>query len=370
MRKGRLLAAAAMIAITPPAILAGKKVFLPESGISTSDKNFTTSERERLPKNSIDISQNVISEKELNAYREDAIKSLIGGLPESKVVDHLRDPERLRAESEAYVPSHAERDDVFGKAKDKFKELATAMAPGEYGLFGFADIDKTGEEYHRLYVMHKEAGTEVVKFVQAFRISMAEKGFSTKDIEGYTPLGLQYFTHSHEGYYGEVVDVLPKKLPYFKRTVGSHHFVSEFEKESTAEPAVVVTDRYTISARRGIHFHGSNRTGRWHLRNGKKVWVSSLRGARSGACGRMGHADVRVLGRKYIKLPVMKDGKFIYKGTPIMIHATPAVMKRKPPVAEKEERTQESATESPPKNSRSGNSGSSGTRPDPFASNN
>ena len=54
-------------------------------------------------------------------------------------------------------------------------------------------------------------------FVVGFRNSMAEKGFTFKKIEGFTQLGLHYFTHAYEGRYGEVVDVLPDKLGKFKR---------------------------------------------------------------------------------------------------------------------------------------------------------
>ena len=130
--------------------------------------------------------------------------------------------------------------------------------------------------------------------------------------------------------YGEVVDVLPDNRDSFRHTMRAHGklhwFVSKFGIQN-GEPAAVITDRFTIDGQRGIHLHGSNRTGVWRYENGKAIWESRLGGPASGGCGRMAHADIRDLGR-YIKLPVWEGKKLLSKGTPIYIHATPAVMQR------------------------------------------
>jgi hypothetical protein len=165
---------------------------------------------------------------------------------------------------------------------------------------------------------------------------MAEKGFGNGKNSYQTPIGQQEFQSKFEGVYGQVV-VAKKdhpKLKYFKREyVGGgvvRRFVSDFGHQTVDEPATVVTDRYTINEERGVHFHASNRTGRWHRRGNRKVWVSFLtpRERSTDGCIRMANADVRDMGRRYIKMRVVRDGKVIEPGTPVAIYATPEVMAR------------------------------------------
>mgnify|MGYP001575259025 FL=1 len=368
------IVAMGVAALAGTTALVAKKTYGPDvSPVSHTD---TRPEREK---------KYLLSAEKITALREEAIKSLIASVPEGKKFDHLRhDEERLRAESEMYTPSESEQADVRRKSAAQLPLLALGTETNGYGFFEFADVDESGEEQHRLYVMKKDSqGT--MHFVVGFRNSMAEKGFTFKKIEGFTQLGLHYFTHAYEGRYGEVVDVLPDKLGKFKRVHTDangkdHHFVSDFGGES-GEPPAVITDRYTIDAGRGLHFHGSNLTGKWADRI-RKIWKSMLRGAKSGACGRMAHADVRVLGTKYIQLRITKpktineNGKektireIVQHGTPIYIHATPPVIQRSEKRIRAGGESDSAPRESAPKSTRSGNPGSSGTRPDPFALNN
>ena len=268
-----------------------------------------------------------------DTIREDrtkAIESLLNTLPQDEKLSHLRDAETLEAESQMYTPSPEETHYVAEAAAEGMATLKGETLENEYGLLGFADMNKSGEEFHRLYVLRNVGGN--LQFVKGYQISMSADGFGNEKDSGKTFLGLRHVEYGFEGTLGEVIPVKQDYVHLFKTFIvdkngRKHHYISTLGKKNITEPATVITDRYTFDPERGIHAHASNRTGRWHIRNGKKEWVSYLGGNRgSGACLRMANVDVRDLGRNYIQLPVREKNKAIKKGTPIYIHASPAVL--------------------------------------------
>lgn len=329
LRKVMGAATGAMIATTPVPEIQAQDLKKSRDHIEIQNNSSIKTPEQALP-TSIEISRNSISQKELEAHREDAIRTLLDGLPRDSRLNYLRDPERLRAESQAYLPDDSERAVVVGAADQEITKLAKSILPGGYGILGYADIDPNGAEQHRIYILQK-ASDGVVRFEKAYRASMGEKGFGTGTDQ--TPLGYKPIQNGYEGMYGEVVTVLDDNKQYFKKFIvdsqgKQHHFVSDFGHETITEPSSVVTDRYTIDEARGIHFHGSNRTGKWRMRDGFKVWISFLSRRTSGGCIRMSNTDVRDMGRRYIKLPTKKDGKIIQQGTPVSIFASKSVLAR------------------------------------------
>ncbi len=284
--------------------------------------------REAPPPATIDISRNTLSEAELETHRNDAVQSLIDALPSDTKLDYLRDKERFLAESQMYLPDLQERQTVMKEGSSGLNTLSQALAPDQHGLFGFAGADLEGNEYHRLYVIHKDQ-TGTLRFVIGYRVSFGEKGFGNKPNSGQTPVGLFHIRDGKKGLLGEVIVEDQSYIQYFKTTlrIGRtvKRFVSAFGHENIMEPATVVTERYTVDAGRGVYLHGSNRTGRWLLKDGIRKWVTYLGGIRrSGACGRMANADVHHLGQRYISLATKANPE----GTPYVMYATPEIMRR------------------------------------------
>lgn len=270
-----------------------------------------------------------------DTIREDrtkAIESLLNTLPQDGKLAHLRDIETLEAESQMYTPLPEEERYIAEVAAEGMATLKRETPENEYGLLGFADINKSREEYHRLYVLRNVRGN--LQFVKGYHISMSDEGFGNEKDSGKTFLGLRHVEYGLEGTLGEVIPAEQDYVHLFKTFITDtkgrkRHYISTLGQKNIIEPATVITDRYTFDPVRGIHAHASNRTGRWHMRDGKKVWVSYLGGNRgSGACLRMANADVRDLGRNYIRLPIRINNTITRKGTPIYIYATPAVMQR------------------------------------------
>lgn len=278
----------------------------------------------------LDVLAAPLSVEEVDKDRENAIANLFASLPKDKQLDYLRNSQQLRAESQIYVPDLAERTRLAANYAGELQSLLNRIAPGTHGLFALAEIGTERRETHRLYVLHKSASGEA-RFIKAYRISMGEKGFGNERDSGKTPLGLTSIKSILHGLYGEVIPAKPDSLKYFKTVVKGadgrmHSFASDFGHQNILEPATITTDRYTIDEQRGVHFHGSNRTGRWRERSGSRVWETFLDAKRrSGACGRMANADVRDLGR-YIQSPDPKKGT---AGTPVYIHASEEIRRQK-----------------------------------------
>lgn len=331
--------AAATLALTSPVADVKSAELLPF--VPSKAAEAALRRNEKIPVQ-IDFKKASLSAQEVLTEQNKAIASLLNGLPRDSSLNYLRDEERLAAESQAYAPDEKERRLVTTKSETQLKKLGEALEFQEYGLFAFADLDEAGEETHRLYVLQKSDENALV-FVTAFRISMSANGFGNIKDSKRTPLGLDFIKSGYTGFLGEVVTAEKDILHYFKHVFidkngVEHRVVSDFgEHRPFMEPATVVTDRLTIDEQRGIHSHGTNRSGRWRKNeDGAKRWETYLGGPRSGACLRMSSPDVRNVTLNYARLPIVKGGVVQKNGTPIFIHATSEVLAKKPPIGEEE----------------------------------
>lgn len=296
-----------------------------------------------------------LSQADLEKQQGRAIDSLQNSIPLVKELQYLREHAKdLKDESQMYLPSSSEvelveknsRIQVEGRERNILHEFAEQIPTNQTGLFIFADVDNEGKNFQRLYVLRKESNNQI-RFEKAYRVSMAEKGFGDDENSYKTPLGFMRVLSGKIGMFGEVVTAkLENPAGFFNRVIlngRTHWFMrnlddspnENLEIRRARDRAEVVTDRYTVDEQRGIHIHGTNRSGRWIIEQGRRIWQTFLGGRRrSGGCIRMSNTDVRDLGLSgYILLPTVarvKGKKQTVAGTAVMIHATPAAMRGGP----------------------------------------
>ncbi len=296
-----------------------------------------------------DFLESSLSPAELEEHKSRSAEKLRASIPKGiAMLQYLfKHAQYLEKESQMYLPDQGERELVIRQSKNtkgesQLEALAQKLKAGETGLYLFADVDSKGRNFQRLYVLKKDSGN-TIRFEKAYRVSMSEKGFGDELNSNKTPLGLKPVLSGEIGAYGEVVraerhhgdpkkrkeihDILNKYFNKISDGKTAQWFAKTFGEpgaESAAErverdKSEVVTARYTIDEVRGIHIHGSNRSGKWVERLNQ--WVTLLGGRhRSTGCIRMSNTDVYDLGiSQYTHLPA--KGK---AGTLVMIHATEA----------------------------------------------
>lgn len=284
----------------------------------------------------------------LESQKQKAIDSLVASIPLDERVAYLRENARnLSHESQMYIPSPVELQDVVSKSEPALQELADSIAPGSYGLFVFADSDENSNRFQRLYVLKKTDDGKSVEFVKGYLVSAASEGFGNAPNSNQTPLRMHRVHSGRQGLFGEVVSGLNKHKDLFNRIILNgidHWFVKGFGGRSDGNDiAEVVTDQYllhgkTTSPERGIRIHGTNRSGEFD-ENGN--WKTFLGGrTRSGGCIRMSNTDVRDLGLSgYIWSPASeKNTRTKNQGTPVSIFATPEAIQRVGKFSEEEMR--------------------------------
>lgn len=283
-----------------------------------------------------------LSPAELEQHKSRSAEKLRASIPKGiAALQYLfQHAQYLEKESQMYLPDSTERDNVVLRSRDEkgvsqLDLLVSKLSVGEAGFYIFADVDDRGRNFQRLYVMRKEASG--VHFEKAYRVALAEEGFGNGKDSNQTPLGLKPILSGEIGAYGEVVRAErhlpdPKKRAvldkYFNKIAegaAARWFAKTFGEPATESPeqskerdkSEVVTARYTIDEARGIHIHGTNRSGSWVGR--LKQWVTLLGGRhRSTGCIRMSNTDIYDLGLSgYAQLPAGKK-----PGTMVMIHAT------------------------------------------------
>lgn len=293
-----------------------------------------------------------LTEEALDLHRERAVAQLKASIPPTPSIKYLfGHAEHLKDESQMYIPTDSERELVLKNSRDEkgaspLEEQARALKPGESGLYIFADIDAEGRHFQRMYVLKKDAGNRV-RFDKAYRVSTSMYGFGNEEKSNQTPLGHMQVLSGEVGRYAEVVkaernsddqekratarkilDSLFNKVTHLDKT---HWFARTFgeplasgaDLRTSRDSAEVVTARYTIDEKRGIHIHGTNRSGKWDT--GLRKWITYLGGRRrSSGCIRMSNTDIYDLGlSQHIALPSYAGRRKIANGTSVTIYATP-----------------------------------------------
>ncbi len=267
-----------------------------------------------------------LSQKELDAHRDAAIKSLVDGISRhANVMRHIlssfypgsRTEEdlsrKLQEESRMRVPQSEECARVMRQNTTKLLELAGSIEDGRHGLFLQGNTQT-------LYVLKRTGRT--VSFVKAYSVSTAGRGFGNQLKSGKTPLGMHGLTAAKEGLLGEVLkwDDLNSKLLVNIQLAGGawKTFVRGLTKGNRDRIPTVVTNSFMLVSRsgakespgttteRGILFHGTN-------------WGDGLGEPRSGGCIRMSNVDVRDL-KRYIDVGHLRGDSEVFGGTPVMIH--------------------------------------------------
>ena len=255
----------------------------------------------------------------IEARKKAAIESLVKSIPLVKEANYLRENARNHnQESQMYIPNAKELTDVVQKSVPQLNELTSTLQVGAKGLFAFADSPQGEKRFQRMYVVERKSDNEL-QFLNAYHISMAQKGFGNEPESEQTPLGIHTVLNGTRGMFGEVVSGLNKYRDMFNHIrVGKkdHWFVKGFGREGEGNDiAEVVTDQYLLTgpntpASRGIRIHGTNRSGELEKSGSWRSFLGGLR--RSGGCLRMGNTDARDLGLQGILKP----------GTVVMVHAT------------------------------------------------
>lgn len=292
-----------------------------------------------------------LDSRTIELQKERAVQKLRASIPPLQELRYLLShAQYLKEESQMYVPDVRERERVISNAIDEhgnstLTALANKLTVGESGLYIFADIDSDGRNFQRLYVLKKESA-QAVRFEKAYRVSTSVYGFGNEEKSNQTPLGYHRILSGEVGRYAEVVvagrnsdnsqrrlevrDRLDKTFTKVVLDSVSHWFARTFGESAAGTPeerqirdaAEVITARYTINETRGIHIHGTNRTGVWDKI--KNSWTTFLGGRRrSTGCIRMSNTDIYDLGLSgHIGLPQYAGRRLVAPGTSVMIHAT------------------------------------------------
>lgn len=301
---------------------------------------------------SLSYSESTLSNEKLELHKERAATKLRASIPPLKQLAYLfTHAQFLKEESQMYIPDERERQRVVARSIDEtgtsqLDTLSEQLSPGESGLYIFADKDDDGRYFHRMYVLKKE-GSNTVRFEKAYRVSASLYGFGNEEESNKTPLGLHRVQSGEIGSYAEVMraernsDDKEKRAEvrsdldklfnrvidggvarWFARTFGESSAAVTYENRNSRDRSEVVTARYTIDEKRGIHIHGTNRSGMWD--RAKNAWVTFLGGRRrSSGCIRMSNTDVYDLGQSgHVSLPKVAGRRVLARGTAVMIHAT------------------------------------------------
>lgn len=246
----------------------------------------------------------------LESDKRNAATTLRDGIPnirDNRVVNFLREKAGyLEQESQMEIPDRETVEKVLGNAGGDIAKLAKKMERGGHGVFIYADVADDGSRIQKLFVL-KRNDDDGIQFLRSYLVSMGAKGFGNEEGSNKTPLGLFTILGGRRGFFGEVVSAEQKYAYRFdplvvggrRRSVVKSFGENPDRTEETDEErdiAEVVTDRYTIDDQRGIHIHGTNRSGYWSER--VRRWMTFLGGRRlSGGCIRMANTDIRDLGR-------------------------------------------------------------------------
>ncbi len=296
--------------------------------------------------------ESTLSRETLELHKERAVAKLRASIPPLKQLAYLfTHAQFLKEESQMYIPDERERQRIITRSIDKtgasqLDNLSKQLSSGESGLYIFADKDDDGRYFHRMYVLKKES-SGTVRFEKAYRVSASLYGFGNEEKSNKTPLGLHRVQSGEVGGYAEVVraernsDDTEKRaavrseldklfnrvldggvVHWFARTFGESSATVTYENRNSRDRSEVVTARYTIDEKRGIHIHGTNRSGMWD--KAKNAWITFLGGRRrSSGCIRMSNTDVYDLGLSgHISLPRFAGKRLVAQGTSVMIHST------------------------------------------------
>lgn len=258
-----------------------------------------------------------ISTEDLEKQKRTAIESLTHDFPNNPELASLRSYiPRLHEESQMYIPDDQETMYVKQRAGARLQRFEKRVPRGAYGLFIFADVDKSGRPLQRLFVVrHENKGLTIVK---AYRVSTSRFGFGIEPNSLKTPYDDDLVVaDSKSGMLGEVLSPRTddKRLTNIRVGNSTRSFVKGLSEEPGNSNPEIITDRYHLvgpktAASRAIYVHSGNHSGK--VVDG--VWQTSLGGREgSSGCIRMSIVDARDL----------RLSGYVGRGTRVDIFATP-----------------------------------------------